>query len=902
MANVIKLKRGSGSDPSASDLVVGEIAIRTDSGKLFTKKDNGSVAEISGAGGGNNFFINTLSSSSGTGGGSASFNGTATRFTLSNPPNLAVQLLVSINGVIQKPNTGTSPSEGFALDGNDIIFASAPATGASFFIITYASLALAEPSDNTVTSAKIVDGSIVNADINASAAIAGTKISPDFGSQNITTLGNIICGDGSTGVLNIKGNQAFLQFTDANDNDDFEIRVDGGIFRIQDQQNDLVSLQVNTDGHVDIPVNLDVGAGLDVTGNITSTGTLQLNTTVPSIEFNATSHENDFRIINYQGNFIVQDTDATANRFEIASDGTVNFLNNVNANSGLDVTGNITVTGTVDGVDIATRDTLFGGLTSSSGVLTNGVTATTQSAGDNSTKIATTAYTDTAISNLVDSSPSTLNTLNELAAALGDDANFSTTVTNSIATKMPLGGGTFSGNISFSDNRQIKLGSSDDLKLFHDGSHSKIVNTTGNLLIGGSQIDIVDAALSQYAARFDTDGAVSLYHNGSQKFNTSSSGVSVTGNIVVSGNVDGRDVASDGSKLDGIEASATADQTASEILTLIKTVDGAGSGLDADTLDGVSAGGFLSSDNADTASGDITFNGGAGAVTINSNSDISFSNGTWSGNHTKIQHHSNRLYIVGGSDGIRFREGGSDRALFDGNGHFIPAVDSAYNLGSTSLRFANVYADTLYGDGSNLTGISTFSGSYNDLTNKPTIPTNNNQLTNGAGYVTSSGNTVIGTDSDINTSGATVVDQLNMTDGVITSHSTRTLTLANLGYTGATNANNITNNSQISNGRGYLTNVHSARSANTNGYVRYRDGTQFVWGNVNLSNTGWTTKSFATAFPSVCRAVIICPNDSSVAGTAQRNPQVRSVNRSNFQGHNGQNTNPANHFFIAVGY
>ena len=52
MANEIKLKRGSGSDPSASDLAVGEIAIRTDNGKLFTKKDNGSVAEISGSGGG----------------------------------------------------------------------------------------------------------------------------------------------------------------------------------------------------------------------------------------------------------------------------------------------------------------------------------------------------------------------------------------------------------------------------------------------------------------------------------------------------------------------------------------------------------------------------------------------------------------------------------------------------------------------------------------------------------------------------------------------------------------------------------------------------------------------------------------------------------------------------------
>jgi len=61
--------------------------------------------------------------------------------------------------------------------------------------------------------------------------------------------------------------------------------------------------------------------------------------------------------------------------------------------------------------------------------------------------------------------------------------------------------------------------------------------------------------------------------------------ISTTGNITVGGTVDGRDVATDGSKLDGIEASATADQTAAEILTAIKTVDGSGSGLDADTLD-----------------------------------------------------------------------------------------------------------------------------------------------------------------------------------------------------------------------------------------------------------------------------------------------------------------------------
>ena len=52
--------------------------------------------------------------------------------------------------------------------------------------------------------------------------------------------------------------------------------------------------------------------------------------------------------------------------------------------------------------------------------------------------IATRSYVDTAVSNLVDAAPGTLDTLNELAAALGDDANFSTTVTNSLALKAPL--------------------------------------------------------------------------------------------------------------------------------------------------------------------------------------------------------------------------------------------------------------------------------------------------------------------------------------------------------------------------------------------------------------------------------------------------------------------------------
>ena len=59
MANTIKQKRGT-SDPSASDLVVGELALNTTDGGVFTKTDGGSVVEV-GAGGGGASAINDLS-------------------------------------------------------------------------------------------------------------------------------------------------------------------------------------------------------------------------------------------------------------------------------------------------------------------------------------------------------------------------------------------------------------------------------------------------------------------------------------------------------------------------------------------------------------------------------------------------------------------------------------------------------------------------------------------------------------------------------------------------------------------------------------------------------------------------------------------------------------------------
>ncbi|EFF6513253.1 phage tail protein [Escherichia coli] len=69
--------------------------------------------------------------------------------------------------------------------------------------------------------------------------------------------------------------------------------------------------------------------------------------------------------------------------------------------------------------------------------LTGTPTTPTAQQGTNNTQIASTAFVMTAIAALVDSSPDALNTLNELAAALGNDPNFATTMTNALAGKQP---------------------------------------------------------------------------------------------------------------------------------------------------------------------------------------------------------------------------------------------------------------------------------------------------------------------------------------------------------------------------------------------------------------------------------------------------------------------------------
>lgn len=90
---------------------------------------------------------------------------------------------------------------------------------------------------------------------------------------------------------------------------------------------------------------------------------------------------------------------------------------------------------TLTGAQTLTNKTISGASNTLSDIPQSAVTGLVSDLASKETPAGAQAKVDTAIANLVDTAPATLNTLNELAAALGDDPNFATTVTNQIATK-----------------------------------------------------------------------------------------------------------------------------------------------------------------------------------------------------------------------------------------------------------------------------------------------------------------------------------------------------------------------------------------------------------------------------------------------------------------------------------
>jgi hypothetical protein len=138
-------------------------------------------------------------------------------------------------------------------------------------------------------------------------------------------------------------------------------------------------------------------------------------------------------------------------------------LGNVTNESKATMFSNPTFTGTVSGVTAAhvglgsvtneSKLTMF-----TSPAFTGVPTAPTATAGTNTTQLATTQYVRTEVANLVNSAPGALDTLDELAAALGDDASFASTVTTSIGLKAPLESPAFTGTVTGITKTMIGLG------------------------------------------------------------------------------------------------------------------------------------------------------------------------------------------------------------------------------------------------------------------------------------------------------------------------------------------------------------------------------------------------------------------------------------------------------------
>lgn len=129
------------------------------------------------------------------------------------------------------------------------------------------------------------------------------------------------------------------------------------------------------------------------------------------------------------------------------------------------------------------------GIASTSGRITyNPITKTV---GFNETGLATQTYVDTALSSLVDNAPELLNTLNELAAAIGDNANFIVDITADINSKLSLAGGTMTGDLILSGSPVNSLSAA--TKQYVDDAISSIPMNTDDVIEGTNNLYFTDS-------------------------------------------------------------------------------------------------------------------------------------------------------------------------------------------------------------------------------------------------------------------------------------------------------------------------------------------------------------------------------------------------------------------------
>ena len=568
--------------------------------------------------------------------------GSTTQYTLSRDVPNNQSIMVTLDGVIQHPSDKDN-SRAYALVTDSIIqFTAAPGLGIE---IQVRHLGFAGASTGTVSGFYGRTGNVV------------------LGSGDNITVGNINVGTGVTiesngqatytGVItatSFSGSGAGLTGIDAT-----SIKDSGGNVKVQAQASGAVYTGIHTFTTLNSTTGTFSGA-IDANGDLDVDGHTNLdNVSVAGVATVA-------------GNLHVGGVLTYEDVTNVDSVGLITARNGINVSGG-----NIKV-GT--GVTIEPN-----GQATFTGIVTFGSSSTTIDGDANTIKVGT-ALTLGHTQGLqfhtqnLHSQGFEINQINAsgIITATGADINGDLDVDgHTNLDNVSIAGLTTANQLRLADSKYLQIGNSQDLQLYHDGSHSYVnsYNGTGNLYVSGNSVRVQsnDNRMASLSGTdiIKTDATTAyLYHNGSVRMQTNAVGVTVNRDLDVDGHTN---------------------------------------------LDNVSIAGVTTFTGALSVNGDAQFTGGASAVSIAGGSDIRLSNGSWTGNSgstAKIQCHDNKLYIVGGAGGIIFREDGTDRWFIDGNGHFGVNADSTYDIGTNSTRVRNIYADTLYGSGANLTGIEAF--------------------------------------------------------------------------------------------------------------------------------------------------------------------------------------------------
>ena len=594
-----------GSSNPTTSLDNGDLFFNTGTGKMLVYNGtNTAWEEVQSVG---NFFINTISAFNGTGGNSATPNGTAYKFTLSNAGLNAEQHLVSVDGVIQKPNSGTSqPSEGFAIDGAAIIFGSAPVSGASIFVITIGSTVnIGTPSNNTVTSAILQNGSVTTAKI-VDSNVTTAKIAD-------SAITNAKLNDNSITSAKINANQ---------------------ITTAKIQDNAVTTAKINPSA-----------------------------VTTPKI-----------------------------------ADGAI-----TNAKLG---TGSVTTSKIGAGNIGATQ---LGASAVISDKIAAGAVTTTKIADDAVTaaKLANTSVTAGSYGSSTSIPSITVDAQGRITAASGNSVN-----TDLVGDTSPQLGGNLASNgndILMADTDKIKCGNGPDFEIFHNGvSNNTEVNhttNTGHLQITSNRLKLMNYDGPETYIDCISNGAVELYYNNSKKFETTSGGAHITGTLSVDaidmtdsekillGTGDDLEIYHDGSNSYLDNHTGTLFLRGGTGTTIrLQPVDGE---------DGIVVGHNSSTqlfyDNVKrfetTTTGGIFYNG-SGTASVRLHGYGSTSGSARFGDILMNQDMTIRTVY---SDPLIFNTNQTNRAYFDGStGHFLPHNNNTYDLGSTSLRWRNIYTNDLH--------------------------------------------------------------------------------------------------------------------------------------------------------------------------------------------------------------